>query len=214
VPLARDRAPATGSGGKQRAHAAHHPPQRPPPRNDHDRHHRPGPRQTTPDRAWELISDFEGVWEPSNPDHDGTKVLDTPKQPIRDGLRWWQSERVWPFTGELTATVHDTEPGRAFSWTGHAVYDILGLRIRVEEGYDFRIELNPDGVELVHRVWARFPPSPLGWTLEHAVGPLLRFKHAAHQHTLVELRYFTKQLEKTRTRSPAGDASNTPTQVI
>lgn len=32
--------------------------------------------------AWDLISDFEGVWEPSNPAHQGTKVLDEPKQQL------------------------------------------------------------------------------------------------------------------------------------
>lgn len=45
---------------------------------------------TTREKAWDLISDFEGVWEPSNPAHRGTKVLDEPKRPIRDGLRWWR----------------------------------------------------------------------------------------------------------------------------
>lgn len=46
------------------------------------------------DAAWDLISDFEGVWEPSNPAHRGTKVLDEPKRLIRHGLRWRQRDKV------------------------------------------------------------------------------------------------------------------------
>jgi len=30
---------------------------------------------TTREAAWDLLSDFEGVWEDSNPAHRGTKVL-------------------------------------------------------------------------------------------------------------------------------------------
>lgn len=83
--------------------------------------------EATATEAWELISDFEGEWEPSNPEHKGTEVLTEPKQPLRDGLRWWQREGVGPLTGELTATVHDTRPGRAFSWTGEAIYKPFGM---------------------------------------------------------------------------------------
>lgn len=86
-----------------------------------------------PDEAWNLISDFEGEWAPSNPEPQGTKVLSKPTQPIRDGLRWWQRAGVGSLTGELTATVHDTEPGRAFSWTGQAVYRPLGDEMRVDD---------------------------------------------------------------------------------
>ena len=51
---------------------------------------------TTREAAWDLLSDFEGVWEDSNPAHRGTKVLSEPKRPLRDGLQWWQREKSWP----------------------------------------------------------------------------------------------------------------------
>lgn len=145
--------------------------------------------------AWDLISDFEGEWEPSNPEHKGTKVLTLPKRPIRDGLRWRQRESVGPLTGELTATVHNTLPERGFSWVGEAIYRPLGVVIQVEEGGDFRIEPEDDGVRLTHRVWARFSRGPLGWSVENLIGRLLRLERAAYEHTLVELEYFAGRLE-------------------
>lgn len=44
---------------------------------------------------WAHIQDFEGFWERFNPDaHAGTRVLSTPKQPLRNGLRFYQTEQV------------------------------------------------------------------------------------------------------------------------
>ena len=151
--------------------------------------------EATATEAWELISDFEGEWEPSNPEHKGTEVLTKPKQPLRDGLRWWQREGVGPLTGELTAIVHDTRPERAFSWTGEAIYKPFGMCVRVKEGGDFRIEPKGDGVRLVHRVWGEFPKGIVGWVIERVIGTLLRFRSAAYRHTLVELEYFAGRLE-------------------
>lgn len=147
------------------------------------------------DEAWELISDFEGVWEPSNPAHRGTKVLDEPKQPIRDGLRWWQREKVGPVTGEFVATVHDVEPGRAFSWTTTATYKLLGIPLKVDEGGTFRILDHDDGVRLEHALWGRFPTSRWGRMAAWIARYVLREEKAMADHNRTELRYFKQQLE-------------------
>ncbi len=143
--------------------------------------------------AWELISDFEGVWEPSNPDHRGTKVLDEPKQPIRNGLRFWQREKVGLLTGEFVATVKDTNPGSSFSWYTTATYRLLGLPIKVVEGGTFEIIENDSGVTLQHSVWGILPNRPLEWFAR----VFLREEKAIADHNLTELHYFKARLEDT-----------------
>lgn len=141
--------------------------------------------------AWDLISDFEGVWEPSNPAHRGTEVLDDPKQPIRDGLRWWQREKVGLLTGEFVATVSDTKPGHAFSWSTTATYRLLGIPIKVDEGGTFVVVETENGVTLRHYLWGKLPNAALEWFALN----ILREKKAMAEHNLVELNYFKKQLE-------------------
>lgn len=141
--------------------------------------------------AWDLISDFEGVWEPSSPAHRGTKVLDEPKQPIRDGLRWWQREKVGLLTGEFVATVHDTKPGHAFSWSTTATYLLFGFPINVDEGGTFEILETGTGVTLRHYLWGKLPYNLLEWF----AFTVLREERAMAEHNLTELRYFKQQLE-------------------
>lgn len=145
----------------------------------------------TREAAWDLISDFEGVWEPSNPAHCGTKVLDKPKRPIRDGLRWWQREKVGPLTGEFTAMVHGTRPGHAFSWSTTATYRLACIPIKVDEGGTFEILENKAGVTLRHYLWGKLPNRALEWFARF----ILREEKAMAEHNLTELRYFKRKLE-------------------
>lgn len=59
---------------------------------------------TTREAAWDLLSDFEGVWEDSNPAHRGTKVLSEPKRPLRDGPQWCHLKQEERILGLLTVT--------------------------------------------------------------------------------------------------------------
>lgn len=146
---------------------------------------------TTREAAWDLISDFEGVWEPSNPAHRGTKVLNEPKQPIRDGLRFWQREKVGPLTGEFVATVHDTNPGHAFSWSATATYRLFGFPIKVNEGGTFEIIETESGVSLRHYLWGELPNRLLEWFAR----VVLREEKAMTDHNSTELHYFKSKLE-------------------
>lgn len=143
--------------------------------------------------AWELLSDFEGVWEPSNPAHRGTKVLDEPKTPIRGGLRWWQREKVGHLTGEFTATVHDVDPGRRFSWTALATYRVLGFSLLVDEGGRFEILDAEEGIRLRHALWGRPRSRAVRFLARH----VLSMERAMSKHNRVELEYFRTCLEAT-----------------
>jgi len=145
--------------------------------------------------AWELISDFEGVWEASNPSHRGTKVLSEPKQPIREGLQWWQRERLGPLLGEFTATVREVIPGHCFRWVANAEYFICKLTIPIREGGTFTIEPTDAGCLLRHNLWGEFPKGVHGRLLEWSARHLLNCERAMEQHNLVELDYFRQRLE-------------------
>jgi len=157
--------------------------------------------------AWQLIQDFESVWEDSNPAHRGTVVRDQPKQPIREGLRWWQREKVAGITADLEAVVTHAQPPDTFSWQGEATYHLHLADLTITEGGRFSITEENQRVRLTHRVWAVFPPTTLGRFTERILGPILRSEHAANHHTRVELEYFAQRLE-----APHPATNNNPEQ--
>ncbi|MGJ3252324.1 MAG: SRPBCC family protein [Elainellaceae cyanobacterium] len=149
----------------------------------------------TREDAWDLLSDFEGVWENSNPAHRGTKVLSEPKRPLRDGLRWWQREKVGLVQGEFVATLHDVVPEREFSWTAIANYRLLGISFTVDEGGRFVIEERNHGIALRHDLWGKFRETLKGQILRWIAVHLLQERQAMASHNLIELRYFKDCLE-------------------
>lgn len=147
---------------------------------------------------WRIASDFEGAFEASNSEHDGTTVLSTPKAPLRDGLRFRQQEFVGGFRGELAAELFDVYPQERFGWRAETDYTLWGLPIvTVEEGGIFRIEetREGDGFRVSHRVWGAFPDTPYGRILSWVAVALLDMEADAERHTRVELVYFERQLE-------------------
>lgn len=157
--------------------------------------------EASDEAAWELISDFEGAWEASNPSHRGTKVLSEPKRPVREGLQWWQRERLGPLIGEFTATVREVIPGRCFRWVANAEYFCWNLTVPVREGGTFSIEPTEIGCLLRHRLWGQFPKGVRGRVQEWIARNLLRCERTMEQHNLVELDYFRQQLEAQSTNS-------------
>lgn len=148
-----------------------------------------------PAEAWELLQDFEGVWEESNPAHRGTKVLTEPKRPLRDGLRWWQREKVGFLTGEFTAELSDVVPTRRFRWRAEAEYRLPGFRIPVRQGGTFEIVPREGGCELRHHIWGKFRQDVWGRALEFIARHFLRERWAMSRHNQQELDYFKRRLE-------------------
>lgn len=154
--------------------------------------------QAAPETIWAQIQDFEGFWERSNPEvHAGTRVLSNPKQPLRNGLRFYQKEQVGGVTGELDAEVYDVEPNRRFRWRTKADYRLLGLRITIPEGGTFRVEPDSKGerVRVSHRVYGEFPDTVWGRSLGWILVSVFDADLDAAQHTRVELMYLKETLE-------------------
>lgn len=149
---------------------------------------------------WSMASDLENNWEPSNPEHDGTWVIGEPKQPVYDGMRFFQREQVGGVTGELDGVVYDVETNRRFSWRADTIYTLWGLRVQIEEGGTFRIEptTQDDGMLVSHRVYGEFPDTIFGRALGWNLVNVFDMDVAAARHTRVELEYFKAKLENSR----------------
>lgn len=168
--------------------------------------------KASPEIVWAKIQDFEGFWERSNPEaHAGTKVLSRPKQPLRNGLRFYQKEDVSGIVGELDAQVYDVEPQRRFRWRTEADYHFLGLTITIPEGGTFRIEprSGDDMVQVSHRVYGEFPDTFWGRTLGWILVSLLDADLDAAKHTHVELEYLKQTLESSASGHEASPVAST-----
>lgn len=152
--------------------------------------------EASSEATWDLLSDFEGAWERSNPAHRGCRVLSDPKRPIREGLRWWQREKVGWWTAEFVATVHDVIPQRQFKWSTRAKYRLGPIAFPIDEGGEVRIEPTDAGCQLSHRVWGKLPPSVWGRVLEWIAARLMSTDADVAEHTRIELEYFKRCLER------------------
>lgn len=96
-----------------------------------------------------------------------------------------------PLTWEFIATVQDTKPGHAFSWSTTATYSLLGFPIKVDEVGSFEIIEYEGGVTLRHYLRGKMHNPPLEWLARVA----LREEKAMADHNLTELLYFKGKLE-------------------
>lgn len=149
----------------------------------------------TREAVWELISDFEGAWQESHPDHEGTIVLSKYKRAICDGYAWWHREKVGAVAGEFIAKMHDVSKHQAFSWTTVAIYDLWRMRFKVEQGGTFLIEDGKSGLILRHDLWWRVLGRVKRPIVEWIAVSLLGQKKAISKHNLTELLYFRNRLE-------------------
>lgn len=149
------------------------------------------------DSVWNVVTDFEGAFEQSNPDHRGTKILSAPKVPFRDSLRFYQKELVGGLTGELDGLVYDVHPPKRFRWEAEVTYNILGFNYMVKEGGTIRIEkYDPqDNLILSHRLYTKFKDGMVNQFIAWLSLNVLNMEEAASKHTFVELEYFKKRLE-------------------
>lgn len=147
---------------------------------------------------WNYLSDFEGHWEKSNPDiHLGTQVLSTPKQPLRDGLRFYQKEKIGGVVGELNAELYDVNNQHSFRWRADTTYYLLGMSYDIQEGGTVRIESTNQntGLRLSHRVRGTFPDTLAGRLLGWWMLNVFSLREDMTHHTQIELNYFKQIIE-------------------
>lgn len=144
---------------------------------------------------WEAMQDFEGNWEESNPEHDGTRILSELKTPLRNGLQFWQRESIGPVVGELDGTILDVDPPHTFSWRAKTTYRILLFRVEVVEGGTVTLVSEGEKTKTSHRVWCRYPEKRFQRFPMVTYDRVFNGTKAAAKHTRVELEYFKDMLE-------------------
>lgn len=151
------------------------------------------------EEIWSYAGDFEGEFEKSNPDHDGLTITSVPKEPFRSGLRFEQFEYVGGIRGRLNGVVFDGYPLKRLRWKADTNYKIWGINIiEIEEGGTLRIEPTEEGegYRVSHRIFGRYPNTFRGRTVSWFMTAFFGIQEDAAEHTLTELEYFKRQIER------------------
>lgn len=154
--------------------------------------------------AWEVMSDIEGWWPPSNPEHESLERLDD--RGLEVGARIRIREKIAGVPGEAVGEITQLEPGAAVTWEAPAArYRLAGVSVSIGEGVTWRVEPHGDDeTRLSARVWATFPSGLRGrlteWFFVHPLGGLEKDR----EHARVELRYLKRRIETSAKGGPAG----------
>lgn len=149
--------------------------------------------------VWDVMSDLEGWWVASNPEHESLERLDD--RGIAVGARLRIRERIagvpCEYVGELTRVVPMSEVTME---APSAQYRLFGVSLTVGEGVTWRLEpMGDDTSRVSAHVWGTFPYGFLGHVVAWTFVTLLNGIAKDREHARVELRYLKRIIEE-RTR--------------
>lgn len=149
---------------------------------------------------WDAVTDFEGVFNDSNPVHYETVITSSPKRPFRRGLIFRQEETVGGLRGILDGEVFDVKDRYHYRWKASTEYFVGDWSfITVDEGGEVRIvEASDERYRLVPRVYGRFPDTIWGRMLSWFSSAVMGMESDAASHTLTLLEYVKNWLESGR----------------
>lgn len=147
-----------------------------------------------PKKVWEYLSDVEGWWVDSNPEHESLEIVSGGPE-VKEGTILRIHECVAGIPAVAEGPVCELIEGKSVTWKAKAVYRWLGIRFTVNEGVIWRIEPREDGCQLSANVWAEFPQSMFGRVSEWIFKNLLDGEAKDYEHAMCELRYIKKQVE-------------------
>ena len=148
------------------------------------------------DAVWRVMSDLDGWWPASNPEHIGIEHLDD--RPVTEvGARLRIREKIGGIPGEAVGTITEVEAGELVTWEADATYRWLAIRVTVTEGVTWRVRPQHDGTTKVSaRVWATNPPGIIGRIAAFTFVHLLGGERKDREHTRAELCYLKRVLEE------------------
>lgn len=152
--------------------------------------------EAPPERVWEVLSDIDGWWLASNPEHQSLERLDD--LGVEVGARIRIREKVAGIPGEAVGVITDVKPNSAVTWEAPDTrYRWYGIPVTLEEGVTWGIEPRDGGTgaEVSAHVWARFPSGPLGRLMGWTFVRLLDGVEKDREHARVELRYLKRLIE-------------------
>jgi hypothetical protein len=148
------------------------------------------------DRVWAVMTDLEGWWPESNPEHISLERLDD--RGIAEGARMRVRERIAGVRCEAIGEITEVLPGRSVTWeASQAHYRLLGVSVCVGEGVEWRIEPGEgEPTRISARVWATFPEGWSGRALAWVFRRLLDGIEKDREHTRIELRHLKRLIEQ------------------
>lgn len=146
--------------------------------------------------VWATLVDIETWWPPSNPEHIGIEVRSDGK-PIGVGTEIVFEERVAGVKAKAEGSITSWKDRNEAVFEGDAVYRLYGFPIRVREGVAWRLGAHGETTCLSANVWARFPSSIVGSTLEWYAKTLLNVVDKDRAHARCELEYLKRIIENT-----------------
>jgi uncharacterized protein YndB with AHSA1/START domain len=148
-----------------------------------------------PEAVWRVISDVDGWWLASNPEHESLERLDS--RPVTEvGAKLRIREKIGGIPGEAVGTITSVEPDSAVTWEAEATYRWLGMKLTVDEGVTWRVQLQENEKSLLSaRVWAAFPQGALGRLAAIGFVHLFNGEEKDREHARTELRYLKRVIE-------------------
>lgn len=146
-----------------------------------------------PSDVWDVMTDLEAWWPPSNPEHESLERLDD--RGIEVGAQIRIREKVAGIPCVADGQITRVDPMSAVTWEALARYRWFGVSVPVSEGVTWGIQPGDDDTTRVSaHVWA----TPQGF-----FGPLVQFVFAHvidgiskdRQHARTELRYLKRTIE-------------------
>lgn len=146
--------------------------------------------------VWEVMSDIEGWWLASNPEHESLERVGEGGA-LGVGTQLRIREKIAGVPGEAIGTITTFVPGSVVTWEApEARYRWFGVPFGVGEGVTWRLEPHGDQTTNVSaHVWATFPSGWRGRLLETAFTRLLGGVEKDREHARTELRYLRRTIE-------------------
>lgn len=150
--------------------------------------------QASPKTTWGYLSDVEGWWVASNPEHESLEIVSGGPD-VKEGTVLRICEKVAGIPAVAEGPVCEIVEGSSVTWKADAVYRLFGMRFPVKEGVTWRITPKDEKCKLSANVWAEFPNSLFGQVSEWIFKHILNGVAQDYKHAICELRYIKQRVE-------------------
>lgn len=150
-----------------------------------------------PARVWEVMSNIDGWWLASNPEHESLERVGDDSG-IEVGAQMRIKEKIAGIPGDALGVITDVKPSSSVTWEApNTRYRWHGIPITIGEGVTWSIDARRDdaSAHVSAHVWATFPPGVSGRLLEWVFVRLLDGVEKDREHARTELRYLKQLIE-------------------
>ena len=148
----------------------------------------------SPSTVWNVMTDLEGWWPPSNPEHESLERLDD--RGIEVGAQIRIREKVAGIPCVADGQITRVDPMSTVTWEARAQYKCLGVSVPIGEGVTWRIQSGDrDATQVSAHVWATYPHGLFGRFVGFVFTRLLNGIEKDREHARTELLYLKRVIE-------------------